>query len=179
MKHISGKVNPANIFTKEMKDGSHFWCLQVFYMSCLSNFKTSALLAAHRAQQLSPTNVLPAAAAHLLTFWLWPLLLFVVPTPPCPICLVPVDSFFKTFMVSFLQFFHGLLFFVSSATFCFLASSQVQLGNQPGCFVSWFHSGARMGGVGLSVILASVDRISKLTSDQYDPQTDPFLSLGS
>jgi hypothetical protein len=25
VKHVSGKLNPANIFTKKMRDGAHFW----------------------------------------------------------------------------------------------------------------------------------------------------------
>jgi hypothetical protein len=62
VKHIPGKVNPANIFTKEMKDGAHFWRLWDSFMSRLSDFNTSALLAVHHARQLSPNNVIPAAA---------------------------------------------------------------------------------------------------------------------
>jgi hypothetical protein len=33
VKHVAGKINPADIFTKEMRDGPHFWCLHNFLMS--------------------------------------------------------------------------------------------------------------------------------------------------
>jgi hypothetical protein len=62
VKHVPGKINPANILTKEMKDGAHFWRLQDSFMSLLSNFNTSALLVVHHARQLSPTNVILAVA---------------------------------------------------------------------------------------------------------------------
>jgi hypothetical protein len=62
VKHVPNKVNPASIFTKEMKDRAHFWRLWDSFMSCLSNFNTFAVLAVHHVQQLSPTNVIPAVA---------------------------------------------------------------------------------------------------------------------
>jgi hypothetical protein len=66
VKHLPGKIDPADIFTKEMKDGAHFWCLQDSFMSCLSSFNTSALLVVYHAWQLSPTNVIPAAAQAVI-----------------------------------------------------------------------------------------------------------------
>jgi hypothetical protein len=52
---------------------------------------------------------LSLSLAHHLTSWLWPLLLSVIPTPPCPFCLVWVNSFFKTSTVSFLPVIHRFL----------------------------------------------------------------------
>jgi hypothetical protein len=58
--HVAGKVNPANIFTKEMKDGAHFCCLGDFFMLCLSDFVNDSLLDLHHAHQQFP-QVTPAA----------------------------------------------------------------------------------------------------------------------
>jgi hypothetical protein len=58
VKHVSGKLNPANIFTKEMCDGVHFWQLWDSFMSYLSKFASchsSCLLAL-------PNRVAPADA---------------------------------------------------------------------------------------------------------------------
>jgi hypothetical protein len=66
---------------------------------------------------------LSLSQARHLTFRLWPLLLSVVTTPPCPICLVPVNSFFNTSMVTFFPVFHR-----------FLCGSLFSL---PHCFGSW------------------------------------------
>ncbi len=52
--HVAGKVNPANIFTKEMKDGAHFCCLRDSFMLCLSDFVNDSLLYLHHACQQSP-----------------------------------------------------------------------------------------------------------------------------
>ena len=38
--HVSGKLNPADIFTKEMKDGAHFRRLRDSFMSRLSSFNS-------------------------------------------------------------------------------------------------------------------------------------------
>jgi hypothetical protein len=61
VQHVSGKVNPANIFTNEMKDRAHFWCFHDSFMSRLSDFNISALLAVHHTQQLSSTSGIPTA----------------------------------------------------------------------------------------------------------------------
>ncbi len=36
MTHVAGKVNPADIFMKEMKNGAHFCCNRNSFMSRLS-----------------------------------------------------------------------------------------------------------------------------------------------
>jgi hypothetical protein len=58
--HVTGKVNPTNIFTKEMKDGAHFRHLRDSFMICLSDFMNDSLLHFHHAHQQSP-QVTPAA----------------------------------------------------------------------------------------------------------------------
>ncbi len=62
VKHVSGKVNPADIFTKEMCDSAHFRCLQDSFMSHLFHFLTDSILAIHHASQHSPNTVAPTAA---------------------------------------------------------------------------------------------------------------------
>jgi hypothetical protein len=62
IKHVSGKVNPADIFTKEMHDGAHFRRLRDSFMSHLSHFLTDSILAVHHASQRSPNTVAPTAA---------------------------------------------------------------------------------------------------------------------
>jgi hypothetical protein len=59
--HVAGKVNPTNIFTKEMKDSAHFCHLRDSFMICLSDFMNDSLLHLHHAHQRSP-QVTPAAA---------------------------------------------------------------------------------------------------------------------
>jgi hypothetical protein len=58
--HVAGKVNPANIFTKEMTDGTHFRRLRDSFMIHLSDFMNDSLLHLHHACQQSP-QVTPAA----------------------------------------------------------------------------------------------------------------------
>jgi hypothetical protein len=62
VKHVAGKMNPADIFTKEMQDGMHFCCLCDSFMSWLSNFNNISLLETHHARQRSPHSVAPSAA---------------------------------------------------------------------------------------------------------------------
>ena len=62
VKHVSGKVNPSDIFTKEMCESTHFRHLRDSFMSCLSDFLQDSLLAVHHARQLLPTSLVPAAA---------------------------------------------------------------------------------------------------------------------
>lgn len=59
--HVAGKFNPDNIFTKEMKDGAHFYCLRDSFMLCLSDFVNDSLLDLHQARQQFH-QVTPAAA---------------------------------------------------------------------------------------------------------------------
>ncbi len=58
---ITGKLNPANIFTKEMKDGAHFHCLRDSFMICLSDFMNDSLLELHHSRQ-RPQPITPMAA---------------------------------------------------------------------------------------------------------------------
>ncbi len=64
IRHVSGKLNPADIFTKEMRDGdgAHFRRLRDSFMSCLSDFLQASLLVVHHGRQLLPTSLVPAAA---------------------------------------------------------------------------------------------------------------------
>ncbi len=63
VKHVAGKTNPADIFTKaEMRDGAHFRRLRDSFMSRLSDFVNDSLLESHHARQRSPHVVTPVAA---------------------------------------------------------------------------------------------------------------------
>jgi hypothetical protein len=62
VEHVSGKINPADIFTKEMRDGAHFRRLRDSFMSRLSDFLNDSILTVHHASQRGPTTVSPAAA---------------------------------------------------------------------------------------------------------------------
>ena len=53
VKHVSGKLNPSDIFTKEMRDGTHFWRLRDSFMSRLSDFVNDSLLAVHHGDRKS------------------------------------------------------------------------------------------------------------------------------
>jgi hypothetical protein len=63
--HVAGKINPAEIFTKEMKDDAHFHCLRYFFMICLSDFVNDSLLDLHHTRQLSPQLTQAAALVSL------------------------------------------------------------------------------------------------------------------
>jgi hypothetical protein len=60
--HVAGKTNLADIFTKEMRDGTHFRRLRDSFMSPLSDFLSGSVLAIHHTWQQSPTSGVPAAA---------------------------------------------------------------------------------------------------------------------
>ena len=66
--HVSGKCNPADIFTKEMKDGAQFRRLRDSFMSRLSSFRNQSLLEVYHRQLATPpslpapSSILPAAA---------------------------------------------------------------------------------------------------------------------
>ena len=62
VKHVAGKTNPADIFTKEMRDGAHFRRLRDSFMSRLSDFNNVTLLLTHHTRQRSPNTVAPSAA---------------------------------------------------------------------------------------------------------------------
>ena len=65
--HVSGKCNPADIFTKEMKDGAQFRRLRDSFISRLSSFRNQSLLEVYHRQlatpsSQAPSSILPAAA---------------------------------------------------------------------------------------------------------------------
>ena len=67
VKHVAGKINPSDKFTKEMRDGTHFQHLRDSFMSRLSDFLQASLLAVHHARQLLPKSLVPAAARVALS----------------------------------------------------------------------------------------------------------------
>jgi hypothetical protein len=71
--HVSGRVNPAEIFTKTMRDGAHFRRLRDSFMCGLSNFLQQSLLVIHHQSQstsshTTPHQVVPSAASLKATF---------------------------------------------------------------------------------------------------------------
>jgi hypothetical protein len=66
VQHVSGKINPADIFTKEMRYSAHFRHLWDSFMSRLSDFITDSLLAIHHTNQHFPKQVVPSAAKAML-----------------------------------------------------------------------------------------------------------------
>ena len=62
VKHVPGKTNPADIFTKEMRDGVHFRRLRDSFMSRLADFSNTSTLLLHHGRQRSPNTVTPSAA---------------------------------------------------------------------------------------------------------------------
>ena len=58
--HVKGWVNPADIFTKEMRDEAHFRRLHDSFMCCLSLFVQQSLLVIHHSH---PT---PQPVPHLV-----------------------------------------------------------------------------------------------------------------
>jgi hypothetical protein len=65
--HIAGKLNPADIFTKEMCNGMHFQRLRDSFMSCLSDFLSTSLLTVHHACLRNPNQLIPVVARVTLT----------------------------------------------------------------------------------------------------------------
>jgi hypothetical protein len=65
VKHVSGKLNPSDIFTKDMCDSMHFRRLWDSFMSHLSNFVNASLLAVHHGRQ-SALSSIPADAHAVL-----------------------------------------------------------------------------------------------------------------
>ena len=64
--HVPVWINPADIFTKEMRDGAHFWRLQDSFMCPLSDFLQQSLLDVHLShQQAEPhlRQVIPFTAS--------------------------------------------------------------------------------------------------------------------
>jgi hypothetical protein len=65
VKHVSGKINPADIFTKEMRDGMHFRRLRDSFMSRLSDFVNDSLLMVQHGHQSAGSSI-PAAPHAVL-----------------------------------------------------------------------------------------------------------------
>jgi hypothetical protein len=64
--HVPGRTNPADIFTKEMRDGAHFWRLRDSFMCPLPDFLQQSLLDVHLLRQQAKPHlrqVLPSAAS--------------------------------------------------------------------------------------------------------------------
>ncbi len=69
--HVKGQVNPADIFTKEMGDGAHFWRLCDSFMCRLLDFLQQSLLAIHHSHptpQPAPTQVVPSATPSRIVY---------------------------------------------------------------------------------------------------------------
>jgi hypothetical protein len=66
VRHIAGRMNPVDIFTKEMRDGTHFQRLHNSFTSHLSDFLRTSLLMVHHDQKQSPHPILLAAARVVL-----------------------------------------------------------------------------------------------------------------
>lgn len=70
VKHVQGTCNPSDIFTKEMKDGSHFRRLRDSFMCRHSSFLRDSLLSLyhqHQAKTLQPLtfgSTAPSLAAQ-------------------------------------------------------------------------------------------------------------------
>jgi hypothetical protein len=63
---VKGRVNPADIFTKEMRDGAHFRRLRDSFMCRLSNFLHQLILVIHHSHsnpRPAPHLVVPSAAS--------------------------------------------------------------------------------------------------------------------
>ena len=69
--HIKGRVNPADIFTKEMMDGAHFWRLRDSFMCRLSNFLHHSLLVIYHNQSFPMLDPHPLASSAATTTALW------------------------------------------------------------------------------------------------------------
>jgi hypothetical protein len=67
VQHVSGKISPADIFTREMRDSAHFRRIRDSFMSRLSNFINDSLLVIHHTNQQSPKQFVPSAAKAMLT----------------------------------------------------------------------------------------------------------------
>jgi hypothetical protein len=64
--HVPGRINPADIFTKEMRDGAHFRRLRDSFMCPLSDFLQQSLFDVHLSRQQAEPHlrqVLPSAAS--------------------------------------------------------------------------------------------------------------------
>jgi hypothetical protein len=66
VEYVSGKCNPSDIFTKEMRDGANFRCLRDSFMSRASTFLHGIYNSLHllSSQPLEHSLVVTAQAAH-------------------------------------------------------------------------------------------------------------------
>ncbi len=149
--HIFGKINPAGIFTKEMRDGAHSHRLWDSFMSCLSDFLCNSIIAIHHTTQHSPNTISPAVdrgctsgvssgyftALSSLSFFC--ILTYIYPT-----CAVRDDISFAVLMDLFLPTSFEYLLSLS------LLPAVLSLRN-PLAF-SFLLLDARIGGVGLSLV---------------------------
>ena len=108
--HVSERVNPADIFTKEMRDGAHFRRLWDSFVCRLSNFHQQSLLVIHHQSQSTshktPRQVVPSAASPKATFVILRLGVpfpYAGPSQPFIICRVRVVSLYDTFITLFRQ----------------------------------------------------------------------------
>jgi hypothetical protein len=62
VKHVAGKTNPADNFTREMRDGVHFCHLRDSFMCRLFDFLNTSLLKIHHVHQQSHQSLAPLAA---------------------------------------------------------------------------------------------------------------------
>ena len=62
VKHVSGKINPSDIFTKEMRDGANYRRLRDSFMSRASTFLKGIYNSLHPLSSQPITHTLEAAA---------------------------------------------------------------------------------------------------------------------
>jgi hypothetical protein len=82
--HVPGRSNPADIFTKEMRDGAHFRRLRDSFMCPLSEFLQKSHLDFHLSRQHDeprPLQVLPSAAYSPTSYTSGSYLLALLSTP--------------------------------------------------------------------------------------------------
>jgi hypothetical protein len=70
--HVPGRSNPADIFTKEMRDGAHFRRLRDSFMCPLSEFLQQSLLDFHLSRQHDEPRPLQVLLRPLLRLRLTP-----------------------------------------------------------------------------------------------------------
>jgi hypothetical protein len=69
--HVLGRINPADVFTKEMRDGAHFQHLLDSFMCPLSDFLQQSLLDVHLLRQhdeRQPLQLTPLVASLSASF---------------------------------------------------------------------------------------------------------------
>ena len=84
--HVPGRINPADIFTKEMRDGAHFLRFCDSFICPLSEFLQQSLLDAHLSRQQDvprprPLQLLPSAAPSSASYTRGSYLLALISSP--------------------------------------------------------------------------------------------------